>query len=716
MIRRNHLVKISAWMVAFCCTLMQYCCNTVSAAGNTTVVPEGYTAIYTIDDLYAVRNNLSANYILMADIDMSKATAKGGIFDTGNGWEPIGSSQKESFSGVFDGNGHTLSGMQIFDASGYVGLFGYVSGGTIKNLGLENISVEAVAARTLTNGRCGGIVGHVYHGEISGCYTTGKISAVVSSSYDGRWDIGGIAGVAEYSVLRDCYSFVSVYGEGSSRYYQGNTYEQYTNVSGICGALGSGAECSTCITIGNVTAGNEYALTNAICAIRRGTSGEFSDCYYNKGGGVCNYSDAQELSGTQLKNASMLGKLDFETVWYIDTYSGILHPQLYSNPENAAVSVVWSSKPSKLTYIERQENIDVTNGKIKMEYEDGTVAEIPLSADMISGFNNAIAGTQKLTVQYGGQVLHYQIEVKHDYATTVIAPTCTVNGYTLHTCRHCGNSYTDTPTNATGHTLTQTVSANQYLKSSATCTLKAEYYYSCSCGEKGDSTFVHGSPLGHKYGEYQSNAEKHWKQCACGSITEEASHTPSEWVVDVEATLKATGKKHRICTVCSFLTDEGIIEKKTCGHAETYFSGKVEATCSIAGYSGDTVCKICDDFVDEGEVIPVLQHKWDSGIENEDSSHNKVIVFTCKLCGETILESTQKSTSSVPDVPHTTAEDKESSAAVSSAHRTENNSEQESTASSNSINTLLLGGIFVLFCVIAVALVLNLLKRNGKEK
>lgn len=40
-------------------------------------VPEGYTGVYTIDDLYAIRNNLSGKYILMNDIDLS-ATAPGG--------------------------------------------------------------------------------------------------------------------------------------------------------------------------------------------------------------------------------------------------------------------------------------------------------------------------------------------------------------------------------------------------------------------------------------------------------------------------------------------------------------------------------------------------------------------------------------------------------------------------------------------------------------
>ena len=57
--------------------------ETARAAVSATV-PEGYTPIYTIDDLYAVRNDLSGNYILMNDIDLSE-TAPGGDWDCGYG-------------------------------------------------------------------------------------------------------------------------------------------------------------------------------------------------------------------------------------------------------------------------------------------------------------------------------------------------------------------------------------------------------------------------------------------------------------------------------------------------------------------------------------------------------------------------------------------------------------------------------------------------------
>lgn len=67
-------------------------------------VPEGYIGIYDIADLYGIRNDLTANYILMKDIDMSEDTAEGGDWNlTGHGWTPI-----DGFAGTFDGNGHRI--------------------------------------------------------------------------------------------------------------------------------------------------------------------------------------------------------------------------------------------------------------------------------------------------------------------------------------------------------------------------------------------------------------------------------------------------------------------------------------------------------------------------------------------------------------------------------------------------------------------------------
>ncbi|MBR6361266.1 MAG: hypothetical protein IKS04_05665, partial [Clostridia bacterium] len=78
-------------------------------------VPEGYTEIYDIEDLYMIRNNLGGKYILMNDIDLTADLAEGGNWNEGMGWTPIGinSTGCEPFTGIFDGNGHTLTGFRI---------------------------------------------------------------------------------------------------------------------------------------------------------------------------------------------------------------------------------------------------------------------------------------------------------------------------------------------------------------------------------------------------------------------------------------------------------------------------------------------------------------------------------------------------------------------------------------------------------------------------
>ena len=88
---------------------------------------------------------------------------------------------------------------------------------------------------------------------------------------------------------------------------------------------------------------------------------------------------------------------------------------------------------------------------------------------------------------------------KHSYTDSIVAPTCTNMGYTLHTC-DCGITYTDTFVNAKGHTYGGEVATATYLKSEADCTNKAVYYKSCSvCGEKCEDTFEYGEANGHDF-------------------------------------------------------------------------------------------------------------------------------------------------------------------------------------------------------------------------
>ncbi len=95
------------------------------------VAQAGYwIPIYTATDLQNIKKTgLSKNYKLMNDIDLSDIE-----------WTPIGNEDGHYFHGNFDGQNFTISNLKIesSDQSKYIGLFGCVSGGTIKNLNIEN--------------------------------------------------------------------------------------------------------------------------------------------------------------------------------------------------------------------------------------------------------------------------------------------------------------------------------------------------------------------------------------------------------------------------------------------------------------------------------------------------------------------------------------------------------------------------------------------------
>ena len=135
-------------------------------------------------------------------------------------------------------------------------------------------------------------------------------------------------------------------------------------------------------------------------------------------------------------------------------------------------------------------------------------------------------------------------------ATETTPQTCTVCGYVIKEATGHVHSYTEKNTDA------------KYLKSAATCTAKAVYYYSCSCGEKGTETFEYGDVLAHSWGTvWESNGSKHWHECTvCKTKGDEADHA-FEWQIDKEATVTEAGAKHEECKVCGYKNTTVPIDK-----------------------------------------------------------------------------------------------------------------------------------------------------------
>lgn len=124
---------------------------------TTSVGDQKYYLIETEEDLRAIGGSsysLADNYMLNNDITLKKE------------WKAIGN-EKHPFTGRFDGNGFTISNLTITNKKAkYIGLFGWVEGGTIHNVTLSNVDIDSAGGK----GRSiGPIVAIALDSDVSDC-------------------------------------------------------------------------------------------------------------------------------------------------------------------------------------------------------------------------------------------------------------------------------------------------------------------------------------------------------------------------------------------------------------------------------------------------------------------------------------------------------------------------------------------------------------------
>lgn len=192
-------------------------------------------------------NNFAGKTVTLAnDIALTKA------------WTPIGiyNDSKTHFKGTFDGQNHTVSGVEVTEnrANG-VGFFGKVYTGTIKNLTVEG---------TITTTGCnyvGGIVGHGY-ATISNCTFKGNVGST------NTMQVGGIAGSGGFTIT-NC----SVYGNVTAECWAG----------GIVGNCQDGGAYTNCYVEGVISAKRSFWGGGAagITPVPLYPSQVISSCYSN---------------------------------------------------------------------------------------------------------------------------------------------------------------------------------------------------------------------------------------------------------------------------------------------------------------------------------------------------------------------------------------------------------------------------------------------------
>ena len=150
--------------------------------------------IFNMVDMQFITAKPNSHFRLMTDLDMTGIDYPE--------WAIIGRYPDHPFTGVFDGNYHTITNLTLNTvASDFVGLFGYIEGAEarVKNLHLENINLHAG-----TGDYIGAVVGYNANGMVMDCSATGMVA--------GRDFVGGLIGVNEEGILEDCYATVTTAG------------------------------------------------------------------------------------------------------------------------------------------------------------------------------------------------------------------------------------------------------------------------------------------------------------------------------------------------------------------------------------------------------------------------------------------------------------------------------------------------------------------------
>lgn len=365
----------------------------IKTSAQETEVPEGYTGIYTIADLWGIRNDTSGKYILMNDIDLTEATKEGGDWDTGMGWVPI-----PTFSGVLDGNGYRIIGMNIYGSgSSYIGFISELKGGTVQNLGLKDVSIN------VTSGCVGSFAGAINYdsSKIQNCYCSGTIINQNKGGYT-----GGFVGFQKGGDVIDCFSTCHIKADNET-------------TGGI-----------TASAIGNLTSpaikkcyfSGEIESVNSSYGIIGIPSASYSsnNNFYLKDNvhQIKEQEGCTPLTSTQMKYPQSFTGFDFKNTWEIDEYCNYPYPQLKNNRYIRVERIELISAPSKLTY-KQGDALNLNGATIKLYYDDGYDTTIVPTKDMLADYNMNAIGTQTISICRGDKKVTFDIEVEGIEASSI---------------------------------------------------------------------------------------------------------------------------------------------------------------------------------------------------------------------------------------------------------------------------------------------------------
>ena len=230
----------------------------------------------------------------------------------------------------------------------------------------------------------------------------------------------------------------------------------------------------------------------------------------------------------------------------------------------------------------------VTNGTVTVKYVDEN--------------GNAIASAEKLTGKVGTS-----------YSTSAV----TVAGYTL----------SNTPANAKG-TFTKSEITVTYVYKKEECkhsTLVTKNAQPASCtktGYTGDAYCADCDVL-----------------VSTGTVIPALGHSWDAGIITKQPTATESGIRTYTCSRCG-TTRQEVIAPIGCTHSNTVVKNAKAATCTEAGYTGDTYCAACNVLLASGTTKAALGHSWNAGVVTKQptATETGIRTYTCNTCGTTRQE------------------------------------------------------------------------------
>ena len=269
---------------------------------------EGRYVIYNQKDLEAVANEMDASYIVANDIELSGS------------WTPLGwtDSDDVAFTGTFNGNGYTISGLTSGDSGSNWGLFA-INGGTIKNLSVE-------MKDTIQGSQFVGVIAGQNNGTIQNVSVTQDTELNsgegVQGTNNSQTFVGGITGRNnEDGVVANSFAKVAVHG----KYFVGGL---------VGGNFGEIYQCYCKGSVNNMYNNNSLSSCAYNGGLVGGNKGSITDCYSYTAG---------EVKGNQYVGGAVGGNYDggsVENVW-VDPYVMALNTSksgIFAGAQNGTVT------------------------------------------------------------------------------------------------------------------------------------------------------------------------------------------------------------------------------------------------------------------------------------------------------------------------------------------------------------------------------------------